>query len=180
MKLKPLFNNDFNNFFLIFDGFYFLQNHTLITIQDFEESLHPMERLISVSDQNLESSIEIYEMPFKKYMAWQNKIGFNVVFVSKFNLKTKLYSIYKIMPKTDKIISKLDGNISPRKKNNSLIENISITKTNKIEHIMDDTASVTSQMKSNNMSGGINGFGARNKNSFKILKFDDLYQILNF
>jgi hypothetical protein len=179
MKLKPLFNNDFNNFFLIFDGFYFLHNHTLITIQDFEESLNPIERLISVSDPNLESSLEIYNMPFKKYMEWQNKIGFNITFVSKINLQTKLYSVYKIMPKTDKITSKLDGNISPRKKKNSLIDNISITKANKIEHIMEDTASVSSQVKSNNMNGGINGLGGRNKKKDNAYEYKSLNKIKN-
>ena len=179
MKLKPLFNNNFNNFFLIFDGFYFLQNHTLITIQDFEESLNPMERLISVSDPNLESSLDIYEMSFKKYMTWQSKIGFNIIFVSKFYLQTKLYSIYKIMHKTEKIVSKLDGSLSPRKKNNSLIDNISITKTNKIEHIIDDTASVSSQMKSNSMNGGINGFGARNKKKDNAYEYKSLNKIKN-
>jgi len=179
MKLKPLFNNDFNNFFLIFDGFYSLHNHTLITFQDFEESLNPMERLISVSDPNLESSLEMYEMPFKKYMTWQNKMGFNITFISKFKLQTKLYSIYKIMPKTDKITNILDGNISPRKKNNSLISNQPITKTNKIDHIIDDTGSVSSQMKSNNMNGGINGLGARNKKKDNTYEYKSLNKIKN-
>jgi len=179
MKLKPLFNNDFNNFFLIFDGFYFLQNYTLITIQDFEESFNPMEKLMSVSDPNLESSLEIYHMSFKEYIAWQSKMGFSINFISKFNLNTKLYSIYKIMPITDKITSKLDGNISPRKKNNSLIDNPPITKTNKIEHIIDDTGSVSSQMKSNNMNGGINGLGARNKKKDNTYEYKSLNQIKN-
>lgn len=75
-----------------------------------------MERLISVSDPNLESTLDIYYMPFKKYTAWQSKMGFNVNFISKFNLQTKLYCIYKIIPTTDKITNKLDGNLSPRKK----------------------------------------------------------------
>ena len=179
MKLKPLFNNDFNNFFLIFDGFYFLQNHTLITIQDFEESLNPIERLISVSDPNLESSLEIYDMPFKKYMTWQNKIGFDIIFISKINLQTKSYSIYKLLHKTDKIASKLDGNKSPRKRNYSLIENISINKSNKIEHIIDDTGSVSSQVKSSNLNGGINGIGARNKKKDNAYEYRNLNKIKN-
>ena len=177
MKIKPLFCNDFNNFFLIFDGFYFLQNYTLITIQDFEESLNPMERLISVSDPNLESTLDIYYMPFKKYTAWQSKMGFNVNFISKFNLQTKLYCIYKIMPTTDKITNKLDGNLSPRKKNNSLIDNSPKNKTNKIDHIIDDTGSVSSQMKSNNMNGGINGLGARNKKKDNTYEYKSLNKI---
>ena len=71
LKLTPLFNNS-TLYFILFDGFYFIHKNTIITLQDFEENKNATEKLISVSEPELDKNNEPYSIPFKKYIIWQN------------------------------------------------------------------------------------------------------------
>ena len=176
LKLIPLFNNS-NKDFIIFDGVYSLHSNTFITLQDFEENnKNPNENVIAVSGPELENSSEIYSMPLKKYILWQNNNGFNVSNISKFTLSTKLYNIYKITPK-DKVITKkkIEKKISGivEKK----LENEEEIRRKKIEQIIEDNASVSSQQNATTFSNGISGLGMRNKKKDNDYEFSSLNRL---
>ena len=175
LKLIPLFNNS-NKDFIIFDGTYILHSNTFITLQDFEENNNPNEKLVAVSGPELENSSEIYSMSLKKYIAWQNNNGFNVLNISKFTLLTKLYNIYKISPK-DKVITKK----KIEKKSSGLfekkVENEDEIRRKKIEQIIEDNASVSSQQNGTTFSNGISGLGMRNKKKDNEYKYGSLNRV---
>ena len=175
LKLIPLFNNSNKNF-IIFDGVYNLHNNTFITLKDFEENNNPNEKLIAVSDPELENSSEIYSMPLKKYIAWQNNNGFNVLNISKFTLLAKLYNIYKITPKDKVIVKKKMGKkISGLLENK--VENEEEIRRKKIEQIIEDNASVSSQQNATTFSNGISGLGMRNKKKDNAYEYSGLNRI---
>jgi len=175
LKLIPLFNNS-NKDFIIFDGFYSLHSNTFITLQDFEENNNPNENLVAVSGPELENSSEIYSMPLKKYITWQNNNGFNVLNISKFNLSAKLYNIYHITPKDKvivkkKIVKKVSGLFEKK------VENEEEIRRKKIEQIIEDNASVSSQQNTTTFSNGISGLGMRNKKKDNAYEYSSLNRI---
>ena len=175
LKLIPLFNNS-NKDFIIFDGVYILHSNIFITLQDFEENNNPNENLVAVSDPELGNSSEIYSMPIKKYIALQNNNGFNVLNISKFTLFAKLYNIYKITPK-DKVIAKKKNE---KKVNGSVekkVENEDEIRRKKIEQIIEDNASVSSQQNATTFSNGISGLGMRNKKKDNAYEYSGLNRI---
>ena len=95
LKLVPLFNSNFNNYFLLFDGIFKVHKNTIITLQDYEEENNPNEKIISVSEPELDWP-EIYSMTFEKYEKYQYNKGFIIQKISKFSLATKLYRLYSI------------------------------------------------------------------------------------
>ena len=169
LKLTPLFNKDYNNFFILFDGTFSFYKNTIITLKDFEENKNPKEKIISVSGPELDNSPEIYSMSFQKFSMYQNKIGFILSKISEFNLSTKYYSIYKIIskPKDKK-----------KKKNKKIIElndsdeeeqdKTSIAKSFDME-AMEENASIASQQNE-----GISSLGTKNRK-----KDEDIYEYKN-
>ena len=179
LKLIPLFNNDFNNYFLILDGYYSLHNNTLITIQDFEEN-SPKEKLIAVSEPELENMTDIYFMPFQKYIKWQNDNGYNLSNISKFHLSKKLYNIYQIVPRDKGMVKrKLErkNSISKEKKDENEEEKKSLERKKKIEQIIEDNCSVASQQALSTFTGGISGIGMRNKKKDNLYEYSTLDKI---
>ena len=179
LKLIPLFNNDFNNYFLILDGYYSLHNNTLITIQDFEEN-SPKEKLIAVSEPELENMTDIYFMPFQKYIKWQNDNGYNLSNISKFHLSKKLYNIYQIVPRDKGMVKrKLErkNSISKEKKDENEEEKKSLERKKKIEQIIEDNCSVASQQALSTFTGGISGIGMRNKKKDNLYEYSTLNKI---
>ena len=175
LKLIPLFNNS-NKDFIIFDGVYSLHSNTFITLQDFEENNNPNENLVAVSGPELENSSEIYSMSLKKYILWQNNNGFNVSNISKFTLSSKLYNIYKITPK-DKVIvkKKMEKKISGLLEKK--VENEEEIRRKKIEQIIEDNASVSSQQNATTFSNGISGLGMRNKKKDNAYEYSSLNRL---
>ena len=181
LRLIPLFNNDYNNYFLILDGYYSLHNNTLITIQDFEDN-NPKEKLIAVSEPEMENMSDIYFMPFQKYIKWQNNNGYNLLNVSKFHLSTKLYNIYQIVPRDKGMVKrKLErkNSISKEKKVEDEEEKKSLERKKKIEQIIEDNCSVASQQALSTFTGGISGIGMRNKKKDNLYEYSTLNKIKN-
>ena len=179
LRLIPLFNNDYNNYFLILDGYYSLHNNTLITIQDFEDNT-PKEKLIAVSEPELENMSDIYFMPFQKYIKWQNNNGYNILNVSKFNLSKKLYNIYQIVPRDKGMVKKKlerKSSISKEKKVEDEEEKKSLERKKKIEQIIEDNCSVASQQALSTFTGGISGIGMRNKKKDNLYEYSTLNKI---
>ena len=179
LRLIPLFNNDYNNYFLILDGYYSLHNNTLITIQDFEDNT-PKEKLIAVSEPELENMSDIYFMPFQKYIKWQNNNGYNLLNVSKFHLSQKLYKIYQIVPRDKGMVKKeleRKSSISKEKKVEDEEEKKSLERKKKIEQIIEDNCSVASQQALSTFTGGISGIGMRNKKKDNLYEYSTLNKI---
>ena len=178
MKIFPLFNSNYNNYFLIFDGTYSLVNNTVITLIDSEEN-NKKEKLISVSDPELEKSTEIFSLLFKKYSksTSQNKNHFNISCISKFNISTKSYIIYKIIPKDKEIVNKKieKTNNDAKEKNPNEVEEEK--KKKMIEQIIEDNASVASQQTGTNFSSGISGIAIRNKKKENLYEYGSLNKI---
>ena len=183
LKLIPLFNND-NHHFIIFDGFFNINKSTLITLKDFEENINPKEKIIGVSEQELEKNNETYSIPFNKYIIWQNNLGFEISKISTFNISVKLYSIYIINKKEKKFQRKIeqaresiieeeeDDDEDEEEEQNSFNKKI----TNKMEKavLLEDNASIASQQAGSTFSTGISNIGGRNK------KKDNIYEYGGF
>lgn len=179
LRLIPLFNNDYNNYFLILDGYYSLHNNTLITIQDFEDNT-PKEKLIAVSEPELENMSDIYFMPFQKYIKWQNDNGYNLSKILKFHLSKKLYNIYQIVPRNKGMVKrKLErkNSVSKEKKAEDEEEKKSLERKKKIEQIIEDNCSVASQQALSTFTGGISGIGMRNKKKDNLYEYSTLNKI---
>jgi len=93
LKLTLLFNSD-NYYFILFDGVYYIHKHTLITLQDLEENTNSIEKLIAVSDPELEKNTNSYSINFKKYSQLKISQGFNLSKVFSINTSMKYYNIY--------------------------------------------------------------------------------------
>jgi len=179
LRLIPLFNNDYNNYFLILDGYYSLHSYTLITVQDFEDNT-PKEKLIAVSEPELENMSDIYFMAFEKYIKWQNNNGYNLSNVSKFNLSKKLYTIYQIVPRDKGTVKKKlerKNSVSKEKKVEDEEEKKSLERKKKIEQIIEDNCSVASQQALSTFTGGISGIGMRNKKKDNLYEYSTLNKI---
>ena len=102
LKLTPLFNCDFNSYFLLFDGKFNLYKNTIMTLQDVESNHLKEQKIISVSNPELEEPPEIYTMKYAKYSIWLDKIGFILSKLIELNFSSKIYSVYSIIPKFTK------------------------------------------------------------------------------
>ena len=187
LKLVPLFNND-GHHFIIFDGFYNINKNTLITLQDFEENLNPKEKIIGVSEPELEKNNETYSIPFKKYITWQNNLGFEISKISTFNISVKLYNIYIInkKEKDKKYQKKIEQTRESKIEDEDEEEQNSFNKknTNKVEKaaLLEDNASVASQQAGSTFSTGISSIGGRNKKKDNIYEYGGFNKIkkINF
>ena len=170
LKLTPLFNND-NNYFILFDGLFFIHKLTLISIIDYEKNNHSEEKIFAVSEPELEKNNETYSMTLKRYNVWQNNQGYNLSKVSSFNISFKLYSIYMLIPRDKEKKQKLERHLTIIKEGKLLDDeeeqehNISQHKNTRIEklNLMEDNASATSQQTSSSHEKGLSGLGLRNK-----------------
>ena len=180
LKLTPLFSCNSNNF-IIFDGIYLIHKNTLITLQDFEDNIKPKEKIIGVSEPNLESNNDVYSFTLKKYISWLNTQGFTASNISSFKLSYKLYNIY-ILTKSEKesIVKKQDRKSSQLKGTRfdyDEDEPSHVKNTTKIAdkiQLIEDNASVSSAQTASSLSGGITNIGIRNK------KKDNIYDYGGF
>ena len=185
LKLSPLFNDDYNNYFILFDGIFSLHKNTIISLKDLEEGNSAKEKVLAVSEPELEKTPDLYSMQFNKYIAYQNNKGLNVSLISKFNLSTKLYSIYAIIPRERegkiKRVKRINGTFKNSKTEdddfNEENNNKLFHKNTKIEKIIEDNASVASQQGGTTYSNGISGIGIRNKKKDTIHEYNSLTKI---
>jgi len=176
LKLSILFSSD-NNYFILFDGLYYLHNQTIITLQDFEKNSNHKERLVGVSDPSLDNSFHSSFINFKKLINLHNGQGFNIIKLSSFNIINKTYNIYQIAKKEKNNNEKDFENKMDSKKELSMIENNednSSQKNNEMGKInaFEDNSSVQSQTTESIHSTGISSLGIRNKKKDNIFEHE--------
>jgi len=116
LKLVLLFNSD-NNYFILFDGVYYIHKHTLITLQDLEENSNSIEKLIAISEPELEKNNNLYSISFKKYVQLKNIQGFNISKIFSINISMKYYNIYILNKrKRESLQKKLKQMMTSKKK----------------------------------------------------------------
>ena len=179
LKLKPLFNSNIC-YSISFEGFFNFHKNTIVTIQDFGENIRAKEKLISVSEPELEFNKEIYSIPFKNYISLQDNLGFITQKISSLNIKNKYFNIYMISKKEK------ESKKSERKHSQIKIEDddeeyqTNIKRNTKIQ-LMEDTGSVSSQNTGSSYSGGISAVGKGNKKKYyKFGGFNKIKEIIIF
>ena len=181
IKITPLFNND-NNYFILFDGLFYIHKLTIISIIDYEKNKNSEEKVFGVSEPELEKGSETYCINLKKYSLWQSNQGYNMNKVSSFNICFKLYSIYMLIPKDKEKKKKLESHMSIIKEGKLLEEydeQNSAHKNTRIEKInlMEDNASVTSQQTSNSHEKGLSSLGFRNKKKDNYYEYNSFHKL---
>jgi len=190
LKLTPLFNNNNNNFILL-DGLYFFQKNIILTYQDFNENQNNKEEIIGFSEPKLEEESEKNSISrsFKKYISWQGNQGYMLSKLVSFNKLLKFYNVYNITKKGKEMMKKKMQNKSNenKEKNESQEEDGQISlhkyKSEKIQQLIEDNASVSSQQTGSSISGGVTGFRIRNKKSESIFEnggFNKLRKMIFF
>jgi len=186
LKLTLLFNSD-NYYFILFDGVYYFHKHTLITLQDLEENTNSIEKLIAVSEPELEKNTNSYLISFKKYSQLKISQGFNLSKVFSINTSMKYYNIYILNKRRrESLQTKLRQMMTSKKlriAGDEEEEYNSSNKNNQIEKIklMEDNSSI-SQGKSSSHSAGISNLGNRNKKRDNIFEYGGFNKIkkINF
>jgi len=187
LKLTPLFKNN-NNHYLLLDGLYSFQKYIMITHQDFDENPNAKEEILGVSEPKLEkeSGKNSELISLKKYVNWQNNQGYKLSKILSFNKSLKYYHIYQIEKKDKEMMKKkMHKKSDENKGNNESEEEEEIShqknKTEKIQQIIEDNASVSSQQTGSSFSGGVTGFGIqkrKNENIFEYGGFNKLRKII--
>ena len=174
LKLTPLFNNDYN-YFILFDGVYNLHKRTIITESRKDKTY---EKLLFVSEPDLEKNNETYTISLKKYNFWLNSRGYIASKLSSFKISFKCYIIYELKKgenekndilKETKIYKK--GYINEQE--SSINEEVKAEKINLVE----ENKSVGSQMDSIDTNRKISGNKTKNKKNEKFHEYDKLKKI---
>ena len=174
LRLTPLFNNDCK-YYILFDGVYTLHKKTIITEYQIDKT---NEKLLFVSEPDLEKNNETYTLSIKKYNSWLNSRGYNISQLFSFNISFKSYIIYEIK-KIEKEINKNDNLKKIYKKENNSEKDSSIIEEKKEEKInfIEDNKSVGSQMDSIQTINKVSGNKTRNKNKEKFSIYNKLKRI---
>ena len=181
LRLTPLFNFDYDINYIILDGSFKVYKNTILTLQDIKNQGELSQKIISVSKPELEFPPEIYTMPFQKYIMSIEKKNFKLCKILDFSLSNKLISIYSIIPKDKEAYKKLKKSSFYASDTITLEFNLHLKKKNskKIEHYIEDTASVKSQQISYNNSNFASGFNIKSKKKEDIYRNSNLYKIGN-
>ena len=181
LSLSPLFNCDFNSYYLLFDGNYFLYKNSIMTLQDFETN--KVQKVIAVSKPQLEKPPQIYSMIYPKYCFWLEKNGFFLTKIFQHNISNKKYTIYSISPKEKESNKKIERKSFYQRE--SIFDNeLSDTHknlffNNQLGKLIDENSSVVSQQISNNYTFGLTGYGIKSKKKGNIYKKSKLFIINN-
>ena len=183
LKLIPLFNYDFNSYYLLLDGSFYLYKNTIMTFQNFEKSRNINPKVISVSKPELERPPEIYTMKFPKYSNYLEQNGFLLSKIFEYKFSKKTYSVYSIFPRE---------NYHRKKKSRlSFYQRESIAESDysgirkefgirkKIEDLFEENASVDSQQVISNYQMNISNLALKNKKKQNMYRYSILYKIKN-
>ena len=177
LKLSILYSSE-NNYFILFDGLYYLHSQTIITLQDVENNSNSKETLVGVSEPSLDSNFHSSSVNFKKLIIWHNGHGFNISKLSSFNIINKKYNIYQITAKEKKHNDKnLEIRMDSKKEISMIEENNeenSSQKNNEMEkiNVFEENSSVQSQTTESIHSVGISSLGMRNKKRDNIFEHE--------
>ena len=178
MKISPLFSND-DISFILFDGNFDIQKYSIITKIGHENNLKSKEKVIAVSLPYLETNIEAYYMPLKKYTMLQNIQGYKLNKELSFDISFNLYNIYSLISKDKekkKKSSKFFDLIKESKvsqESSGVNKTQSITKLERVK-LIEDNSSVASQVTTVSTTKGFYAIGISNK------KKDDFHEYNNF
>ena len=183
LRLMPLFNYDYNSYYILLDGWFKLNKNTVITLQDRNNTAENEQKILSVSKPELEFPPEIYSMPFHKYISAIEKKNYKLFKIFEFILSKKLISIYSIVSK-DKEAYKQE-----KRKSFSANETIKLKfykndninekkiDAQQIQKFIEDNASVQSQKTVFNNSSYTAGFNIKSKRKENIYRDSKLYKI---
>ena len=177
LKLSILFSSE-NNYFILFDGLYYLHSLTIITLEDCENNSNNKEKLVGVSEPSLDENFHSSSINIKKLIIWHNGNGLNISKLSSFNIINKKYNIYQISKKEKNHNSKNLENRMDFRKDTSMIEENneenSSQKNNEMAKInaFEDNSSVQSQATESIHSAGISSLGIRNKKRDNIFEHE--------
>ena len=178
LKLAPLFNNDYK-YFILFDGVYTLHKKTFITEYQADKIF---EKLLFVSDPDLENNYETYKIPLKKYNSWLDNRGYNISKLLSFKISFKNYIIYELQKK-GKEMNRNDSLKETKiyKKDYSNKQDSSSHEEAKVEKIklVEDNKSVASQMDSIKNNSGISISKQKNKKKEEFHEYIKLKKISN-
>jgi len=180
LKLTPLFNNDCK-YFILFDGVYTLHKKTIITEYQTDKIY---EKLLFVSEPDLEKNNETYALSLKNYNLWLNNRGYIISKLLSFNISFKNYIIYELT-KREREINKKDSLIKTNsfkkgysnEQDGSIIEGIKEEKKEEKINFVEDNKSVGSQMDSIHNNRKISGIKERNKSKEKFSKYNKLKRV---
>ena len=184
LKLTPLFNYDFNNYYLLLDGSFYLYKNSIMTFQNFENRRNFNQKVISVSKPELERPPEIYSMKFQKYANYLEHNGFLLSKIFEYKFSKKIYSVYSLNPK--------ENYHKKKKPRLSFYQRESIAELdyselrsvlsikNKFVNLVEENASVDSQQViNNNYQMNISSYTLKNKKRQNMYRYSSLYKIKN-
>ena len=183
LKISPLFNFDFNSYYLLFDGTFYLYKNSILTFENCENSNNRIQKIISVSQPDLEDPPEIYSMKFPKYLIWLDKKGSLLTKLFEHNFSTKIYTVYSITSKEQKTLKKRTRNSFCQRESIGEVD-MSEFKSNfgfkkQMENLIQENSSVASQQISNNYVMTSSAYGLKNKRRENIYRYSSLYKIKN-
>ena len=184
LRLTPLFNNDYNSYFILLDGSFKLYKNTVMTLQENKNLVDTGQKIISVSKPELEFPSEIYIMQFQKYVNFIGKKNYRLAKILDLNLSNKLITVYSITAKEKEVDNKLKRTsffTTDTIKFEFNINNLNKTTVNNVDKniqiFIDDTASIKSQLTINTHGNMATGLNMKNKKKENIYKNSNLYTI---
>ena len=173
LELTPFYNN-YNSHFIIFNGTYFLNQRTIISVLDLTHRNEQNEIVLGFSNPNLENIVESNPISLKKYISWQSILGNKLTKIISFKIIMKLYNIYKLEKIYLKEIKKIDSIKNKIKIKES--ENISEEQiSNDQIKTYNEVNSVLSSVQTSSFSKQINGIRVNKIKKDNIID----YSILN-
>ena len=183
LKISPLFNFDFNSYYLLFDGTFNMYKKTILIFENREDTNNRSQKIISVSQPDLEEPPEIYSMKFSKYLIWLEKNGHILTKIFEHNFLTKIYTMYAIVPKDHRGQKKISRQSIFQRESIGDIDvsdfrsNFGIKK--QVDNLIQENSSVASHQLSNNYVMASSGYGLKNRKKENVYRYSSLYKIKN-
>ena len=180
LRLTSLFNND-NNHFILFNGTYSFNKNTIISVVDLSNKRGFEEKLLGVSDPDLEIESEnksnyITTLSLKKYISWQSSKGYKLKKIYSYKISIKLYNIYILELKNERIIKKRIIQQYNKLKSNETENSSEEFENNKLK-MFEETNSVSSSVQSSAYTKGYSVLGIKKTKKDNIIKYTGFNRI---
>ena len=182
LRLTPLFNYEYNSFYILLDGSFRLFKNTIMTLRDLKNKSETGQKIISVSKPELEFPPELYRMPFHSYIMSIEKNNYKLSKFLDFILSKKLITIYNIIPKEKishikKRNSFFTNETSKIDFNSSSLNKDKLPSKKNFDEFIEETASVKSQQISFSNLNFTSGFNIKTKKKENIYRNSNLFKI---
>ena len=175
LRLTALFNNE-NNHFILFNGTYVFNKSTIISVIDLSHKTELDERILGVSDPNLESPSDA-NITLKKYIIWQSSLGFKLTKLFSYKISIKLYNIYVLDEKIEGKLKKKESEKKFNKLKSIDDENTSEEmKQNRLK-LYEETNSVSSSVQTSTYSRAVSSVGIRKMKKENIIRYSGFNNI---